>query len=152
MPQPMAPSTIRKQIAAAIMPAELPPTIWSESAETVWALPPPRMDRARRPTANSAGRPAPAIRASTRICHKADQLIHGGMRVGGAAMSNSPSLSGQARDSGRGGLGLGGLARGDRALPVGVHVVVADPGLARPDPDVPGHRDQQDEVDDHAAG
>src|SRR5262245_17228944 len=96
MPQPIAPSTIRKQIPAAITPTGLPPTIWSESA-VAGALPPPRRASARRPTANSAGRPAPARRASTTICHRAVQLIHGGMGVGGAAMSSSPSLSDQAQ-------------------------------------------------------
>src|SRR5271170_1169259 len=75
MPQPMAASTIRKQSAAMAMPTGLPPmtTSESESAPAVWVRLP--LEREYRPTANSAGSPAPASRPKTTIFQIALRLI-----------------------------------------------------------------------------
>src|SRR5437773_12502984 len=73
MPQPMAARTTRKHTAAMIMPARLPPATASESAPAVRAFGP--RDSESRPTANIAGRPAPASRPKTTIFHKALRLI-----------------------------------------------------------------------------
>src|SRR5436305_5316582 len=73
MPQPMAARTTRKHTAAMIMPAGLPPTTASESAPAVRVFGP--RDSESRPTANIAGRPAPASRPKTTIFHKALRLI-----------------------------------------------------------------------------
>src|SRR5580700_194159 len=69
----MAARITRKQIQARIMPSGLPPTRTSESAPAVWARPP--RDREYRPTANSAGSPAPAMRPKTTIFQRAVRLI-----------------------------------------------------------------------------
>src|ERR1035438_9742904 len=55
------------------MPTGLPPTTTSESAPAVWVLGP--LARENMPTANSAGRPAPAIRPKTTIFQIAVRLI-----------------------------------------------------------------------------
>src|ERR1700678_2754643 len=74
MPQPMAASTIRKQSAAAAIPTTLPPTRESESVPSAVRVLPPS-EREYRPTANNAGRPAPATRPNTRIFQIAVRLI-----------------------------------------------------------------------------
>src|ERR1700685_137594 len=73
MPQPIAASTTRKQSAATSMPAGLPPMTTSESAPAVCVL--GTVEREYRPTAKSAGRPAPATRPNTRIFQSAERLI-----------------------------------------------------------------------------
>src|ERR1700735_3443945 len=74
MPQAMAASTTRKQIAATAMPTTLPPTRPSESPPpAVWTRGP--FDREYRPMANIAGSPAPARRPKTTIFQIAERLI-----------------------------------------------------------------------------
>src|ERR1700678_182185 len=74
MPQAMAASITRKQSAAASTPSGFPPTSESESAPSAVRVLPPS-EREYRPTANKAGRPAPAIRPNTRIFQIAVRLI-----------------------------------------------------------------------------
>src|ERR1700729_3069892 len=69
----MAASTTRKQNAAATIPAGLPPMTTSESPPAACVRPP--FDSATRPTANKAGRPAPATRPRTTIFQIASRLI-----------------------------------------------------------------------------
>src|SRR5580658_3807957 len=70
----MAARMMRKQIAATAMPSGLPPTRVSESAPSAVRVLPPH-ERVYRPTANRAGRPAPAMRPNTRIFQIAVRLI-----------------------------------------------------------------------------
>src|ERR1700677_1351383 len=74
MPQPMAARMIRKQSAAMTMPTGFPPMRVSESAPSAVRVLPPS-EREYRPTANNAGRPAPATRPNTRIFQIAVRLI-----------------------------------------------------------------------------
>src|SRR5580698_10160346 len=136
MPQAMAASMTRKQSAAASTPSGLPPTRVSESAPSAVRVLPPS-EREYRPTANRAGRPAPAMRPNTRIFQSAVRLIQD--------ISLLPSRSG--------GRGLGrGFGRRYRSGPFGVHV--AGVHLAAAGPPVDGRRDRREDyhVDDHAGG
>src|SRR5258708_22924914 len=132
MPHPMAARTTRKHTAAMIMPARLPPTTASESAPAVRVFGP--RDSESRPTANIAGRPAPASRPKTTIFHKALRLIKD--------IVCFPCRSGR-----RYWLGFG---RSDDSRPLLVHVGVGHLGGAGPGVDHRRHRAQDEETDDHA--
>src|SRR5580692_15777 len=139
MPQPMAARTMRKAIAASTMPSTLPPTSTSESsppsAPAVASLPDrgPR-DRAYRPPAKRAGRPAPAIRPNTTIFQSALRLIHMGLLP--------------FSRSGRCGLDRRVVLRRHAAGPLCVHVLVVDLGGAGAPEDEPADDRQDDDVHD----
>src|SRR2546430_17609090 len=128
----MAASTTRKHTAAMTIPARLPPTTASESAPAVRAFGP--RDSESRPTANIAGRPAPASRPKITIFHKALRLIKD--------IVCFPCRSGR-----RYWLRFG---RSDDSGPLVVHVGVVHLGGAGPGLDHRPHRDKDEEIDDHA--
>src|ERR1700691_3823017 len=134
MPQAMAASTTRKQIAATAMPTTLPPTRPSESPPpAVWTRGP--FDREYRPMANIAGSPAPARRPKTTIFQSAERLIQD--------IVCFPCRSGCR------GLGFG---RSGRSGPFVVDVAGVDLAAAGPQVDEARHREQEEEVDNDADG
>src|SRR6185437_4216224 len=128
MPQPIAPSTIRKQMPPAMRPTGLPAYSLSEEPPAVASpavvVPPPPSARARRPIANKAGSPAPAIRPSTTICQSAEKLIQGGTGVAGAAAASMwcmGYLAGSRRGPGQAAAGAGVAAAGSEGATPPVH-------------------------------
>src|SRR5450755_1660028 len=106
-------------------PAAPAPAVWTRE---------PGVLRARRPTANRAGSPAPASRPTTTICHRAVRLIQ---EFTFSPLSPSDPC----------GFWLG---RSDRPGPLVVDIVRADRGLTGPQVDAAGDSDQDHEVHDHA--